>query len=492
MFKTLKKGIYANPKQLALLQATQRRKAFLGGRGAGKTTVAGFHLLDCASHLPKAKFFLLGITHNQLTSILLPPMIEAWSDRGLQENKHFVIGHKPPAGFESPFQPVKNYDNVISFFNGFTIIMLSFDRPNAHRGSNFDGGVVDEAVLINKERYDKEIKPTIRGNIHKYPESHYHHSELLLSSQSWSITGDWFPDLEIEARENPGETFFIEGNAYDNIEVLGPRYIKNLEKDLPLLIFQVEVLNLRRKKIPNCFYDEFNEEKHSYSNTYTYDYNESGLLVTKTDSADYNKKLPLEISFDFNAAFNSCIICQEVKKSNGMEARIINNLFVKNKVIKYLVDQIIEQYKGHENVIMIWGDRNGNNKQADSELTFYEQIEKQLKEAKFVTRLMVKDRLDPYHALKHTVINTLLAEADTKLPRIRLNKNKCKATILSIQSAPITADFKKDKKAESNPSLPQEKATHLSDCFDNWIYPKYHHLIESAPTSYRAGILGAH
>jgi hypothetical protein len=214
------------------------------------------------------------------------------------------------------------------------------------------------------------------------------------------------------------------------------------------------------------------------------------LLITKTDSADYNPELPLEISFDFNAAFNSCIIGQEIHKGKDIEARIINNLFVKNKVIKYLVDQVILYYKGHKNVVMIWGDRNGNNRQADSELTFYEQIEKQLKEAKFVTRLMVKDRLDPYHALKHTVINTLLAETDRKLPRIRINQNKCKATILSIQAAPITGDFKKDKKSEVNPNIPQEKATHLSDAFDNWIYPKYHSAIENSQVNYRARILG--
>lgn len=496
MTEAIQKEIYVNEKQLAILQAKQRRKVLLAGRGFGKTTVGGFHFLDCAAHLPRAKFFLLGITYNQIQSILLPPMIETWAIRGMKEYDpikkigHYVIGRNPPNGFASPFQPVKNYENVITFFNGFTIAMLSFDRPNSNRGGNYDGGVIDEAVLINKERYDKEIKPTIRGNIYKYPDIHYHHSELLMSSQSWTITGDWFPDLELDAKANPEEVFFIEGNAYDNVAVLGQRYIKDLETDLPLLIFQVEVLNLRRKKIPNCFYDELNEEKHCYVNTYGYDYNESGLLVTKTDSTDYNKKLPLEVSFDFNAAFNSCIIGQEVITNTGIEARIINNLFVKNKVIKYLVDDVIEKYRGHDNTIMIWGDRNGNNKQADSEFTYYQQIEKQFKEAKFTTKLMVKDRLDPYHALKHTVINKLLAESDIKLPRIRFNKNKCKATILSMQAAPITPDFKKDKRAESNPTLPQEKATHLSDCVDNWIYPKYHHLVESTPVNYRAGILG--
>src|SRR3954471_18199214 len=99
MPKTEKKHIYVNAKQLALLQATQRRKAFLAGRGAGKTTVAGFHYLDCSAHLPRAKFFLLGITYNQIQSILLPPMLEAWNLRNVKENIHYVIGKKPPDNF---------------------------------------------------------------------------------------------------------------------------------------------------------------------------------------------------------------------------------------------------------------------------------------------------------------------------------------------------------------------------------------------------------
>lgn len=490
-----RKPVYVNPKQLQLLQSYQRIKVFLAGRGGGKTTVAGFFIRQVLTVLARAKFFMLGLTYNQIQSIFLPPMLAALETCGIfeyvsdSEPGHYVVGRKPPAHWASPYQKVKNYDNVITFFNGFTIVMLSFDRSDRNRGGNYDGGILDEAVLINKERFDKEIRTMVRGNIYKFPDNHWHHNILILSSQSWTSSGDWVPDMEVAAAENPDDMFYIEGTAYDNIDALGPRYIKDLQRDLPLTIFQVEVLNQRRKKLPNTFYDEFADDRHCYFNTFLYSPDQSGRLVTASDSTDYNPDLPLEVSFDFNAAFNSCIIGQEHQKGLEREARIINNFFVKNKTFNYLVDDVINYYTGHKNKVLIWGDRNGNNKSADSEQTYYERIQKQFRDAGFITELMVKDRLDPFHAMKHHVINSLLAEKESILPKIRVNQNKCKALITSIQSAPVMGDFKKDKSSERDTKLPQEKATHLSDAFDNWIYPKYHHLIEGRTYTYSTRVV---
>ena len=126
----------------------------------------------------------------------------------------------------------------------------------------------------------------------------------------------------------------------------------------------------------------------------------------------------------------------------------------------------------------------------NSELTYYEEIVKQFVAAGFTVELMVKDRLDPFHAMKHFVINKILEENNPALPRVRINKMKCKDVIISIQAAPATGDFQKDKSSERDKTLPQEKATHLSDCFDNWIYPKYHHLIEGKVYKYQAKVIG--
>jgi len=257
------KKIYVNPKQLLFLNAKQKRKVFIAGRGSGKTTCAGFHIRQLLSQLPRSKGFILGLTYNQILTIFLPPIISVLESCGIYENVHYVIGKKPPVGFLEPFQKVKNYENLISFFNGMVIQLISFDRKDVNRGGNNDWGIVDEAVLINQDRFSKELEATIRGNTYKYSDkAHLHHSICFFSSQAWLSSGDWVPDMSAFAISHPEEYFYIESTAYDNIEAVGKNYINNLKRSMSSVIFDVEVLNKRRSKLPNSFYDEFNSEKH--------------------------------------------------------------------------------------------------------------------------------------------------------------------------------------------------------------------------------------
>lgn len=479
--QSAKKAVYVNKKQAQFLNARQKVKVFIGGRGSGKSTLAGFHIYQLLAMLPRSKGFILGLTYNQILTIFLPPILSALESMGIYENIHYVIGRRPPQGFAEPFQKVKNFENLISFFNGMVIQLISFDRKDVNRGGNNDWGVIDEAVLINQDRYSKELDATIRGNTYKYPASSYlHHSRIYLSSQSWLSSGDWVPDMSILAEQHPNDFFYIEGTAYDNIDAVGKSYVDNLRRTMSSIIFDVEVLNKRRSKLPNCFYDEFNADKHCYYESYSYSTNDAGIYVENANT-DYNPKVVLELSFDFNAAFNSCVAAQE--GSNVL--RFINNFFVKNKTITHLVELIINHYRGHQAEIWIWGDRNGNNKQANSELTYFEQIRQQFIEAGFSVVVKVGEWLDPEHKLKHHTINTLLSERNAGLPSIRFNQLKCKYLIMSIEGAPVNDDFKKDKRSEKDLSLDQEKATHLSDAFDCIVYHKYKGKVNSNSPTYR-------
>lgn len=478
--------IWVNPKQQAFLKAKQRNKVFIGGRGSGKTTTAGLHIRELLSQLPRSKGFILGLTYNQILTIFLPPILSVLENCGIYENVHYVIGKKPPPGFLEPYQRVKNHENVISFFNGMAIQLISFDRKDVNRGGNNDWGIIDEAVLINQDRYTKEIGATIRGNLYKFPSNcHLHHSTIYLSSQSWLTSGDWVPDMQALAISHPDEFFYIEATAYDNIDAVGENYITNLRRTMPAPIFDLEVLNKRRTKLPNSFYDEFNEEKHCYFDSYLYTHSESGLIST-TSSTDYNRSAVLELSFDFNAKFTCCVAAQE----NENTLKFINQFFVKYKTISHLIEKIAQHYVGHEAEIWIWGDRNGNNKQANSELTYFQQIKKELEVYGFRVILKVGEWLDPEHKLKHNVINTILKEGDPKLPTLRFNKIKCKPLIISIQGSPIGPDFKKDKRSEKDDTLDQEHSTHLSDAMDCIVYHKYKGRVTSDAGNYRVSFLG--
>ncbi len=487
-----RKSVYLNPKQLEFVKATQEDKVICGGRASGKSSGNGPDSAIKILGMPKSKGAFLGLTYNQIMTKFLPPVVDMWKLMGFVEHTdkhqgHYVIGKKPPDYWVSPYQSPEYYQNVISFWNGTCIELLSLDRKNTNRGGNYDWMIIDEAQLVNKERLDKEIVPSVRGNKFRF-NSPYHHQISYTGSMPWLLSGMWFPDMADEAKAYPNRVFYIEATPWDNVKVIGEEYIRRLERKLPFLVFEVEVMNRRITKLPNCFYDEFEDDKHCYYTHYEYSDDEHEVKITDTD---YNANLPLEISMDFNAKFTSLVVGQE-KKVPQWSFDFINEFFEKRDInspvhydpmleehrdiISRCVEKFINYYKGHKNYVLLWGDRNGNNATANSALTFYQQIEKQLKLAGFNVVLMVERRLDPLHQLKHLVINSLL-RGSVQTPSIRLNAERCKNTIISIKASPLTPDFKKDKSSETE-EIPQERATHLSDCFDNLVYPKYSHLIE--------------
>lgn len=479
--------VYANPTQQKFLKSVARKKVWIGGRGTGKTTVAGIEQYLKFQTMPRSKGFILGLTYNQILTKFLPPMIDMWTRLGLKEHEsskrpgHYVIGKQPPSNWERPYLPPRKYENVISFFNGRCVEMLSFERTNSGLGGSYDDAFYDEAVLLDKTRHDKEIRPMIRGNIYRFSGNPRHQQQIYTSTQSWLQKGYWVPDMALQVDpDDPLAMFYIESTTYDNIAVLGQQYIKDLERDLPYWTFQVEVMNRRLTRAVTGFYDEFKEDKHLYFDSFYYDNDAlSGMLVTKGDR-DYNPEMPLAISFDFGARFTCCTVHQEDRDANGRPIERVINCFYRKRdnsqeqsrsLIAQVVEDFVSYYRNHRQMIHIYGDRNGNNMQANATTTYYQEIEKLLRGQGYTCQNMVHG-LDAYHSVKHYAINRMLSEADPHLPLIRINQNRCKDLIISIQNAPVLEDYKKDKSSERK-DMPQEHATHLSDAFDAYFYGKY-------------------
>lgn len=486
-----KRPVYVNPKQAEFLSAKQKRRSFVGGRGSGKSSVLGHQTRVEFNYLPRAKAFLAGLTYNQMLTKTLPSAMESWQAHGLRELDaktglgHFVVGRRPPGHWLKPYQAPRNYENAITFLNGYTIEMLSLDRADTARGGNYDLGHVDESALVKREHITRILRPMIRGNKYRFTH-HLHQTFCDYTSAAWLPEGQWIYETEENAKTNPDDYFYLESTAYDNIEVLGAKYLTDLRQEMSQLEWDVEVMNVRLKKLPNSFYPNFNEEKHCRWDTYSYDYDEeTGLTLPTTN--DRNPKAPLEQSWDFNAKFTSLIVCQE----HGREFRCLNALFVKESETNMLVAAVnlfCDTYAEHPcKQVLVYGDRNGNNSSPGQELTFYQQIIKRLAERGWVASLQVQG-LDPDHRLKHFAINDILAETNPNLPLIRINRNLCKFLIISIQQSPITPDWKKDKRSEAK-LVQQERATHLSDCFDNIVYRKYAGLFGQSQEAYQVYFL---
>jgi hypothetical protein len=101
------------------------------------------------------------------------------------------------------------FDNVISFANGNAILMLSQDRIGSARGPNVDYEILDEALTIDKERYDQETSPTNRGNEDIWgPNSGnhvpFHHGYHYVSSMPYSKlkSGCWISPIITNPRQD--------------------------------------------------------------------------------------------------------------------------------------------------------------------------------------------------------------------------------------------------------------------------------------------------
>lgn len=484
--------IYVNPKQAEFLRAKEDRKTFMGGRGCGKSFVLGYHLYLCMRFLPRAKWLMLGLNFNNLLTKTFPAMEQAWGWLGLKEYDtrtglgHYVVGRKPPVGWLLPYAAPRNYEHVVSFINGFAIEMMSQERPDSNRGGSYDGGVADESGFLKQDFVRKIGIVSIRGNVYRF-NHHLHQSFCDFTSAPWKVNGQWIYEterlmLEEEEKVRKGKMLeskrvyrFIEAKTKDNLLVLGEDYLERQKQELSDWEYLIEIENHRSNKLPNGFYPSL-DDKHLAEPIFEYAQNDHGRIYTKSDNFR-NRNRKLELSFDFNAGFTSCIVCQEEPLERHVEFRILDALFVKpidteENLIDTLVDKIIETYKDQKiKVVDIFGDRNGNSRNPQSTRTFYDQIILRLEKAGWTCFKKV-DGLDMDMDLRYYLTNTLLQESNALAPRIRFHQENAKALYLSMQNAPILLGFKKDKSSERQ-SIPQELATHLSDCFDNIVCRKY-------------------
>jgi hypothetical protein len=476
-----KRQTYFNRKQIQFLQARQKTKSAIWGRGTGKSTlIAGVNYMRL-KHLPKGKCFFSSTTYNQILTKTLPPIESKWQEMGLKEydretGGHYIVGNKPPKSFAKPYSKPKRYDNVITFWNGFTIEFLSLDRPDLARGGSFDGGDVDEAALVKKDHINRVILPSIRGNRHRF--SHWLHQGInFYTSIPWKPSGYWVMEYEEKAKEYPEDYFWSEANYLDNIHILGEDWVTRMQRELGYLEFMIEVENKRIQKIEGGFYPFFDEEVHCYTPRYLYSTGERGIVTQ--GAKDYRNKEILELSFDFSGWFNCCTVWQEDLKLSI--ERMINSFHVKgDEKVNDLVDHICNYYKTHKNkFIRIWGEPRGHDRQAQSD-TIYNDIAKRLNKNGWDCEIAVKAGRTTNHQQRYQFMEDVLREDTTNLPKIRINEEHCKDPIIALQVTEITHDYKKNKRLERDRNYPQQHAPHYTDTVDYYLIQKHGWKVDAA------------
>lgn len=479
------KDVYLNAKQLEFLSAKQQTKVWVGGRGTGKSRIIGHSILQKVKYLPRSRGFLSSTTYNQILTKTLAPIEESWHSVGLKEYKsaadpgHYVIGRKPPLSFETPYSSPKKYDNIITFWNGTTIELLSMDRPDLARGGSYDWGEIDEALIVPKEHIDRVLVPSMRGDMYRFKRAYHYmlYQICLYSSMPFSAKGMYLLDYEDKAKESPKEFFYIESTAYDNIAILKEEGIERMRKEMDPLIFAIEIMNKRSGRSSHAFYHAFNDDYHCYLPQYLYGYGgDHGITVV--GSTDRDKTAIIDTSWDFSGWFKCCTVWQE---KNGTENMIGSFHRKENDSINTVVDDFCIKYADQKfKKVRIWGEPRGHDRTTEGD-TIYTRILWRFKQNGWEAEVLVTAEKSDFHEVRYEYINDIFMETNSRLPKIRINQEACKSVIIALNNANVTIDGKKDKKDENNKSFNQAHATHYTDTVDYYFVQKYKRRQEGRP-----------
>lgn len=301
---------------------------------------------------------------------------------------------------------------------------------------------------------------------------------------------------------------FTLSNAFDNLEMLGFNYLLKNQKTLPLLIFMVEIMNMYYDKVEDCFYS-LQEKKHIYYNSF-----DNGRVVEKAQQVDYDMdedtfqssiydrdcdtNAPLELSFDWGSSI--CVMTVQQPRNwdfvTGCASQVvcqtqINEFYTKpdggdNMMIRDLIGKFSHYYESHVcREIIYYKDRYGDHKNPNvlNSMTYNEMAISELQKYGWDVTVEEHPGMEPPQSDKHLLWNIILAEVDENIPRFRINGDKCKYTLISMNNAKVKTvegKLQKDKKSERPDSgvLPEE-ATHFSDAVDKMIWTKYAYCINN-------------
>ncbi|HEY3403906.1 MAG TPA: hypothetical protein VGK59_10995, partial [Ohtaekwangia sp.] len=447
---------YLNPAlQIHLLSRAPYSTAIFG-RGAGKSFGNGIKQAKKMELMPRSCGLFNSPTYTMIYTKTLIPMMAAWEQHfGYVEGIHYVVGKAPPKWFDRPWHKPAKYENVVTFWNGRTIIFGSFDRPALISGGSYDDVDTDEAYMINKEDYDDFVIPCMRGTHASFKSLDIHRQHTFTSSMPHKNQGDFLLDYREKALRDPKMYSFIgwepnvkvqKGSTWMNYEVLGAKAITDMLAEMDSISALVMIHNQKVSNFGNTFYPSLGPANYytpeANNKVVTLPINQSSFKrdATHDEGKDnYNPDLPINIAHDWGK-FNCITIDQEYPK----EIRFINFMWALNqgddpKDLDDLADDFCEYYRMHrKKIVYQWGDKSGNDTTANSKETHFEQFASRLRKKGW--RVIKKKTGDIQPLDRYRFMNKLHKGNDARLPRVRINKVTCQDLITSLECAKMVGD----------------------------------------------------
>lgn len=515
--------MYFNPPQQRSILTYCKEEFDIWGRGTGKTQgPLAFRTINAANAMPRGATGLVGLTYMQLLDRTLPPLMKAWENFGYYEGLHYWIRRRPPKEFKIPdaIYPVLHPEHSIYWWNGHVFHLISQDRPGSANGKTVDAIAGDEARFLNHKRYMDDIAPINRGNRELFGHLPEHHMVTMCTDMPTDPRAKWILEkkelmdtksiaqivnlqLELQKIEQQfilaktaeskryyyrkireyqkvlnalraNTVYYSEASSLDNIEILGEDTIRQWRREMLWPVFRAAILNENVITVENGFYPLLDTDHHCYS-MYDYSYIESlglylpeGVIKDCRKDGDIIKGNPLDVSFDYNSSIKSLVIGQETKRFY----RTLKSMYVKReeqKILDDLVDEFCAYYKYHNvHHVNYFYDNTALVTDATRLETLADVVTNRFVHNNWtVNRMYIGQQ--PMHETRFRLFETVFKENDPKFMPCRFNRENCDALLTSMQQVKTRTGkngIEKDKRSESNTSIKQEEAPHLSDAWD--------------------------
>ena len=512
------KRIYFNKPQRLTQLIGANTTVIVAGRRTGKTdSIAAPFVLRNMQRMPGSTGGIVVPTFKHGLTNTIPGLLAAWKRWGYVEGLHYVVGKKPPKSFRQPIIDPKDYEHVISFYNGSVAVIISQDRPGSSNSLTLSWLLVDEAKFIDYAKLKDETLPA-NGGIKSYFGKHsFNHSIMILSDMPQTQKGSWFlhyrdkmdPDLiatiegtvyeiwrtkdRIRTLNAKGEpvppylkgylrrldrdlnkmrsvaVYYREYSSIENLQLLGENYIKQMKRDLTPLTFQTSILCQRIGIAKDGFYSSMREghkydaNDNQYLDTLGFDYDFSAL-DSRADK-DVDPDAPICIGMDYNANINWIVAGQP----RDRRLNVIKSFYVKfERKIPALVEDFCRYYASHRNKTVVFyydatalGSNYAVNEQ-DFRWVVVHEFERQgwRCEAVYLGNPMRHDE-------KYLLINQGFAGKQRLMPFFNRSNNE--DLILAIQSAGVSRGrngFRKDKSGEKVAESEEDLLEHRTDGTD--------------------------
>lgn len=514
-YQTMSKKIYFNDAQLEYMYTGAHTSVIAGGRRLGKSHgFAAPFVLRNSQHMPKSTGGIVGSTYQQLLSRTLPGTLQALESFGYKRDLHFFIGHKPPksSNFEKPYIDPPSYEHAIAWYNGSIWRLISQDRPGTSNSLTLDWLLMDEAKFLNFEKLKTETFPANGGFKGHFGNSPWHHGMLIISDMPTTKAGSWFltykekMDTELidvihalvaerfamvnEYKKNQSvyyqkriremdialaklrsvAVYYREWSSIENLALLGERYIKQMKRDLPPLVFQTAILCHKIKNSADNFYAALKETVHYYDafdNGYldnlNFNYTEKDDNCLQDGDLDKNK--PICIAMDYNANINWMVAGQR----QGVKMMVLKSFYVKyERKIRELVADFCNYYRFHKTKQVVYYYDNtalGTNYAVGDDDFAQVVCDEFLNRGWSIDRVHLGNPVP--HQDKHRMIHLALKGQKYLFPMF--NKSNNESLLLAMENTGIKVGsngFQKDKSGEKLAESEEDLLEHRTDGTD--------------------------